>query len=102
MCGADGLILTDSAMGGGGGLVCQAPVAPFAVYAPVLVSLNGVDYTEFPSDDGVAGVYGAYASFYAHARARGVSPAPLLYPLPAIAFPLIRASPSSLSFPFYS
>ena len=41
----------------GGELVCQAPASPVAGPAVVLVSLNGVDYSDFPSDDGVLGVY---------------------------------------------
>ena len=46
-----------AAHGGDGGLVCQAPQAPHSGYAPVLVSLNGIDYTEFPSMSSVVGIY---------------------------------------------
>ena len=41
----------------GSSLVCQAPRAPVAGRAPVLVSLNGVDYSQFPVSGSVMGVY---------------------------------------------
>jgi hypothetical protein len=46
-----------------GDLICQAPAAPMTGLAPVLVSLNGVDYSSFPSS---AGVLGVYAVFFYH------------------------------------
>jgi len=41
----------------GSSLVCQAPRAPVAGRAPVLVSLNGVDYNQFPVSGSVMGMY---------------------------------------------
>ena len=51
--------------------MCQTPAAPLG-YSPVLVSLNGIDYTEFPAEDTVAGVYGIH--YYVPPRLSAVEP----------------------------
>ena len=55
-----------------GNLVCHTPPSPKVGWVPLLVSLNGVDYSSFPDQQGVLGVYAVF--FYTPCDIRAIEP----------------------------